>query len=104
LLLADHRAFGLNRPFSIGGYTPDLFASDLPTTFEVVGEAKSASDLETERSGRQIRAFLDHLSLRPDSSFYLSVPPFTRSRAYAILTGLIQPEHSSIHIEVFDGV
>ena len=104
LLLADHRSFSSNRPFCIGRYTPDLFASDLPATFEVLGEAKTPSDLETERSARQISAFLDHLALRPGSSFYLSVPPYARARAHAVLNRLIQPEHWSVHIEVFDGV
>jgi hypothetical protein len=104
LLLVDHHTYGTNRPPTIGRYTPDLFASDLPVTFEVLGEAKTPRDLEAPRSACQISAFLDHLALRPGSSFYLSVPPFAKPRARAVLGRLLQPAHRSINIEVIDGV
>jgi hypothetical protein len=104
LLLADHADFRLNRPLTIGGFLPDLFASDLPVTFEVVGEAKTFPDLESDRSARQIRAFLDHLAVRSGSNFYLAVPPFTAARARAVLRGLCEPHHTAVSIEVFDGI
>ncbi|WP_146208938.1 hypothetical protein [Azospirillum sp. TSO22-1] len=103
MLLADHPAFGANRPPSIGGFLPDVFASDLPATFEVVGEAKTFPDLESERSARQIRAFLDHLAVRPASTFYLAVPPFTGARARAILNRLCEPAHAHVRLEIIDG-
>ncbi len=104
LVLADHHSFGPNRPHQIAGYTPDLFASDLPATFEVIGEAKTMADLQSGRSQRQIRAFLDYLSLRPRSSFYLVVPPFQRQRSAAILDTLRVAAHSTVVTEVIDGV
>ncbi len=103
-MLVDHHVFGANRPLSISGFMPDLFASDLPATFEVLGEAKTPLDLETQRSARQISAFLDHLAVRPGSSFYLSVPAFSRARAEAFLCGLIRAEHRTVHVQVIDGV
>ncbi|TNM59865.1 hypothetical protein [Aliirhizobium smilacinae] len=104
LVLADHHTYGNNRPPQIAGYTPDLFASDLPATFEVIGEAKTMADLETGRSHRQISAFLDYLSVRQGSSFYLVVPPFQRRRSAAIVDGLRTPAHSGIAVEVIDGL
>jgi hypothetical protein len=104
LLLADHHKFGKDRPPTIDRYTPDLFASDLPVTFEVLGEAKTPLDLETARSARQIGAFLDYLSVRPRSTFYLAVPPFAAARARHIVKGIVRPEHSGVLIEVIDGV
>lgn len=104
LVLADHHSFGSNRPQQIAGYTPDLFASDLPATFEVIGEAKTMADLQSDRSQRQIRAFLDYLSLRPQASFYLVVPPFQRQRSAAILDTLRVAAHSNVLVEVIDGV
>jgi hypothetical protein len=104
LLLADHPDFGRDRPQTIGGFLPDVFASDLPVTFEVIGEAKTFPDLETDRSLRQIAAFLDYLAVRPGSAFYLTVPPFTAVRARTILRGLLQPHHGAIRIEVHDGL
>lgn len=104
LVLADHHTLGNNRPPQIAGYTPDLFASDLPATFEVIGEAKTMADLETSRSQRQILAFLDYLSVRQGSSFYLTVPAFQRRRSAAILDALRTAAHGNIAIEVIDGL
>jgi hypothetical protein len=104
LVLADHHEFGDNRPGTIEGFTPDVFASDLPATFEVLGEAKTPDDLMTDRSRRQLSAFLNYLAVRPNSTFYLAVPPFTKSRSEAILKTLLTPKHASISIEVIDGV
>lgn len=104
LVLADHPSFGGNRPPSIGGFLPDVFASDLPATFEVLGEAKTMPDLETERSARQLRAFLDHLCVRPGSMFYLAVPPFNAARARAFLLKLQTPLHAPVKVRVIDGL
>lgn len=104
LLLADHHTHGMNRPTSIEGYLPDVFASDLPVTFEVIGEAKTPLDLETPRSARQIGAFLDYLALRSNTTFYLSVPPFTAARSWIMLKRICRPHHARVSIEVIDGV
>ena len=104
LMLADHPACRGNLPPRIGGFLPDLFASDLPATFEVLGEAKTIPDLLTDRSKRQITAFLDHLAVRPSTTFYLYVPPFSRPRAIGFMKELSRPSHGGITIEVLDGV
>src|SRR5260370_41744437 len=75
MVFADHRRFPLGQPPTIGGYKPDVLAHDLPITFRIIGEAKT-SDLGDDRSLRQIGAFLDHLRLYPNGTFYLAVPWF----------------------------
>mgnify|MGYP001282625953 CR=1 FL=1 len=104
LLLADHHAYGANRPSTIDGFTPDVFASDLPATFEVIGEAKTPLDLESPRSARQLAVFLDYLALRPNSSFYLAVAPLTAARTWAVLNRIRRPAHAGVAITVIDGV
>lgn len=104
LLLADHTSFGSNRPRTIDGFTPDVFASDLPVTFEVLGEAKTLPDLHTPRSSRQILAFLNHLSVRPNGIFYLFVPLFTRAASMSVVRQILRPGHERIRIEVIDGL
>lgn len=84
-ILADHRSFGNDRPPMIGGFTPDLFATEIPETFHVLGEAKTPDDLVSDRSARQIAAFLEHLTLRPSSSLYLAVPWLCVPKAHAII-------------------
>jgi hypothetical protein len=100
LMLVDHDRFGSDRPHRINGYCPDLFASDLPSTFEVVGEAKTPLDLERPRSHAQIVAFLDHLSLRANGWLYLCVPPLTVARAYQLLNRLKGAQHAAVNARV----
>ena len=62
------------RPQRIGGHLPDVYAEDVPRTFVVLGEAKTTTDLETDRTKRQLSAFIRCLSLYDVSYFYLAVP------------------------------
>jgi hypothetical protein len=84
-MLVDLPSAGLNRPAIIGGYIPDVFAIDAPETCRIIGEAKTALDCESERSYRQLQAFLSHLSLFPNGTLYLCVPWFYRRRAETLL-------------------
>lgn len=100
MIFADHHSFVGNLPPMIGGFKPDLFAQDLPCTFRVVGEAKTADDFQNERTVRQIRAFLDHLSLYENTSFYLVVPWLTAPQATYTLKQLRCSEHHRVRIEI----
>ena len=100
MILADHRDFGTDRPEMMGGHLPDVFARDLPETFRVIGEAKTSLDLESDRSRRQIAAFLEDLSVYPNSSFCLAVPWAKFGRASAILKSLHNASLASVNIEI----
>ena len=101
VIFADHHRFGVNQPPTIGGYKPDVFAQDLWATFRVIGEAKTDNDLKSERSSRQICAFLDHLALYPNSSLYIAVPWILKARVNYMLRELRKPYHQSVHVSVF---
>lgn len=100
LLLADHYTFGADRPPRIEGFMPDVFASDVPETFRILGEAKTPADLESERSLRQIAVFLDHLALRQSATFYLAVPWHLVPRARGIIRSLRRDEHAAMQVHV----
>lgn len=51
------------KPPRVGGFVPDVFATDVPTTFNVIGEAKTETDLEQPHTVLQLTAFLEHLRL-----------------------------------------
>jgi ATP-dependent helicase YprA (DUF1998 family) len=72
----EDRALSLRgeRPPMIGGYVPDVYVTNVPTTFTVIGEAKTRKDLETEHSQAQVRAFLRFLAHTSGGVFILSVP------------------------------
>ena len=92
------------RPPRIAGYTPDIYATDVPTTRTLVGEAKTRADLETEHSRRQIAAFLAFLSKTPNAVFVLAVPlsagPTARRLAFELNTPFVG---SATRIVVLDG-
>jgi hypothetical protein len=104
LMLVDHDRYGLDRPHRINLFCPDLYACDLPTTFEIVGEAKTGSDLERPRSHLQIIAFLDYLALQPQGRFYLCVPPLSVARARQLLHRFKTGHRSAVPAEVISFV
>ena len=73
------------KPNRIGGYVPDVYAFDAPLTKIVIGEAKTQDDLETERSRKQLAAFLSYLGLQQTGIFVLAVPWHLKRRGAAIV-------------------
>lgn len=81
--LRDHAAVALfadrpsaprsSKPPPLGGYVPDVLAVDVPTTTRLIGEAKTAIDLEAPHTVLQLKAFLEHLRLL-GGVFVLAVP------------------------------
>lgn len=89
---------GCEKPPKLGAYRPDLYATDAPTTRVIVGEAKTSRDLETAHSKEQLRSFIRHLALYPDSHLILAVPWSSRARAQQILTVLSNENSDSTHV------
>jgi hypothetical protein len=100
VIFADHHRFGSELPPTIGCFTPDVFASDVPATFHLIGEAKTRDDIETERSRRQLTAFLDHLSLHPPSALLIAVPFNVAPRARQLIRSMRRAEHQSVVVEI----
>lgn len=86
------------RPAPINNFVPDVFAEDTPPTFTTIGEAKTATDLETKRSQLQIRAFIDFLSIRPRPQLIIATPPVAINTARDIVR-LAQAELRASHVE-----
>ncbi len=62
------------KPPNIAGYVPDVFAHGLAGGGIVVGEAKTASDVENRHTREQLGAFLRYCAARPGSVFVFAVP------------------------------
>lgn len=77
------------RPPRISGYTPDVYAVDVPTTRTLIGEAKTRIDLETEHSRRQIAAFLGYSAYSTGGIFVLAVPAIARPAARSLVKRLV---------------
>lgn len=100
VVLAEHATFGRDRPFPVDGFVPDVTAADLRSSFQVIGEAKTPKDLETERSLRQMTAFVWHIALRPGSCFYLAVPWGHEARAQLVLDQIVAHVGKPVNVEV----
>ena len=84
---------------------PDVYATDVPTTRTLIGEAKTRRDLETDHSRQQIEAFLGHLAHTPNGIFVLSVPlaaTATARRQVAELMQRVPP--SETRTVILDGI
>jgi hypothetical protein len=75
LILVDG-ALGVsqNAPPSIYGYTPDIYLSKNAKNIMVIGEAKTAGDLENNHTKDQFKAFMRKISEVKDSLFVVAVP------------------------------
>jgi hypothetical protein len=83
------------KPSRIGGFVPDVYAFDAPLTTVIIGEAKTFTDLETERSRKQITAFLSFLGQQPHGIFILAVPWQAKQRARSIIKMLRAESNAS---------
>lgn len=85
------------------GHRPDVFAFDLHT--RVIGEAKPPSDLESERSRRQLHAFISYVAENPSHHLVLAVHWETSVTAKGILRRLAtQSPDLGTRLHVSDGV
>lgn len=76
------------KPPLVDGFRPDIWAEDIPRTFTLLGEAKTASDLETEHSTNQLRAFLQFLSLQSAPHLVIATPLRARASARSLVAQL----------------
>lgn len=92
------------KPPRVEGYTPDVYATNIPTTRTLIGEAKTRIDLETEHSGQQIGAFLRYLSHTTGGIFVLAVPLIAGATARRLVTELATPLDNAVPLlVVLDG-
>jgi hypothetical protein len=88
LILVDRpgtRADG--KPPRVGRFTPDVWAQSKRRI--LLGEAKTAADLETAHSNQQLDAFLEHIVYSPPGSrLLLAVPSLMAPRAKIMIAQL----------------
>jgi hypothetical protein len=78
-------AIGCEKPPMIEGFRPDLYASNGALQTVIIGEAKTAKDLETAHSRDQYRAYARHLAICAHPTFILAVPWSLRVRAKTLM-------------------
>ena len=63
-----------NRPPAIAGYNPDVFCRAIGGEHILIGEAKTAGDIENKHSRDQFRAFLVYLKQCQSGTLVVAVP------------------------------
>ena len=83
IYFVDGKSYSDGVPRIIGGFRPDVYATG--ASMVIVGEAKPVQDLESLRSERQLRAFMEHVEAHPSRHLMLSVHWTTALAAKSIL-------------------
>ena len=65
-----------SKPQKINGYFPDVFAKAPGSSEVIIGEAKTANDLERPHTERQIAAFLTYIEVVGGGTLVVAVPWF----------------------------
>ena len=78
-------SIGAEKPPTVGGFRPDLYATDAVRQLVVIGEAKTTFDIESDHSRAQYLAYAQHLRSCPEPILILSVPWHLRVRAKTLL-------------------
>ncbi len=86
-----------NRPPRITGFVPDLYWKSLDSACILVGEAKSAGDVESPHSRKQFASFLAHLSAVSDGTLLLAVPWHAVPQAKSLMKA-IQRDTGTGHV------
>lgn len=81
-------------PPTINGHIPDLYARLPDDSGEIIGEAKSAADLDKERTMSQLTAFLRACSCSNHSVFVFAVPWHREPSARNLVRLILQSEKS----------
>jgi hypothetical protein len=93
-------AIGCEKPPMIEGFRPDLYASNGALQTVILGEAKTANDVDTSHSREQYRAYARHLAVCAHSTFILAVPWQLRVRAKNLMRLAVEETGSSTIIQV----
>jgi hypothetical protein len=91
-----------DKPPRIGGFVPDVYASDVPTTFSLLGEAKSLEDLETTHTALQLAAFCRHARFC-NGAVVVAVPTVAVATARALLRRCaVSVDAASLELSIID--
>lgn len=88
-----------DKPPSIGPHTPDVFHKSIDGSEIVIGEAKTANDIETRHSREQFRSYLLHLKRCPEGTLVVAVPWYVVRQGKSLIRAL-QKETNTTDVKV----
>ena len=104
-ILTDSRQFSQSgKPPRLNGHIPDLFVAKHSGRGAIVGEAKTAQDLENPHTHAQLVAYMSWCDQRGDSLLVVAVPWNVSRLAMATLTNLKKKHEFHTKFIVLDGL
>jgi len=88
-----------NLPPCVAGRIPDVFAQNSKLNHVVIGEAKTASDIETQRSRKQFADYLRFLAAQEESMLIVAVPWYCVNQVRSLLRS-IQGRTNTHHVKI----
>lgn len=99
LLLVDEPSrAAVEKPPRLSGFNPDVYWKTIDGSHVVVGEAKSAYDVESWHSRKQYAAYLSHLSRVERGTLIIAVPWHVVNQAKSLVR-IIQRESGFSGVE-----
>ena len=97
LFVDDPSRLAADKPPSILGYLPDVYWKTIEGRSVLIGEAKSARDVESRHSRRQFASFLTHLKSVEEGTLLIAVPWHVVPQAKSLIRA-IQRDTGSIAV------
>lgn len=101
LFVDDPSRVAADKPPVVLGYTPDLYWEALAGRSVLIGEAKSAYDVESRHSRKQFASFVSHLSFVEDGTLLVAVPWHVVPQAKSLIRAIQRDTGSSAIRTVF---
>jgi hypothetical protein len=86
-------------PIIVGSNRPDVLARDLATPRYIVGEAKTASDIDNRHTFEQLASYFDFLRCQAEGELWMGVPWMSAGMATRICT-LVRSHTASTQIPI----
>jgi hypothetical protein len=71
-------------PPMLGIYRPDVYAVERESRRTIIGEAKTADDIDNDHTRRQLAAYFQHLAQGPVGEIWMAVPMMAGGTAHRI--------------------
>jgi hypothetical protein len=71
-------------PPKLGDFRPDVYAVERGSRRTVVGEAKTADDIDNDHTRRQLAAYFRHLAAEPFGEVWMAVPMMSAGTAHRL--------------------
>ena len=68
----------------LGDYRPDVYAVERESRRTIIGEAKTADDIDNNHTRRQLAAYFEHLAQSPSGEIWMAVELMSGGTAHRV--------------------